>query len=75
MTVQRVLAEKGRDVFTIQPYRTMKEAIELLAAKGVGAAVVADAQMSVLGICPSATSCAFSLSKGQRRSRNRCRIS
>ncbi len=50
MTVQRVLAEKGRDVFTIQPYRTMKEAIELLAAKGVGAAVVADAQMSVLGI-------------------------
>ena len=50
MTVQRILADKGRDVFTIQPYRTLKEAIELLAAKGVGAAVVADAQLNVLGI-------------------------
>ena len=50
MTVQRILADKGRDVFTIQPYRTLKEAVDLLGAKGVGAAVVADAQMNVLGI-------------------------
>lgn len=50
MTVQRILADKGRDVFTIQPYRTLKEAVELLGAKGVGAAVVADAQLNVLGI-------------------------
>jgi len=50
MTVQRILADKGREVFTIQPYRTMKEAIDILAAKGVGAAVVADAQSTVLGI-------------------------
>ena len=50
MTVARILAEKGREVFTTQPHRTLKEVIELLAQKGVGAVVVADAAMSVLGI-------------------------
>ena len=50
MTVARILAEKGRDVFTTQPHRTLKEVIDLLAEKGVGAVVVADASMSVLGI-------------------------
>ncbi len=50
MTVGRILAEKGREVFTTQPHRTLKEVIELLAAKGVGAVVVSDASMSVLGI-------------------------
>lgn len=50
MTVARILAEKGREVFTTQPHRTLREVIELLAARGVGAVVVADASMSVLGI-------------------------
>jgi CBS domain-containing protein len=50
MTVARILAEKGREVYTTQPYRTLKEVIDLLAARGVGAAVVADASMNVLGI-------------------------
>jgi len=50
MTVARILSEKGREVFTTQPHRTLKEVIDLLAAKGVGAVVVADASMSVLGI-------------------------
>jgi CBS domain-containing protein len=50
MTVERILAEKGREVVTTQPHRTLREVIELLAAKGVGAVVVADASMSVLGI-------------------------
>ena len=50
MTVARILAEKGREVFTTQPHRTLKEVIGLLAAKGVGAVVVADASMKVLGI-------------------------
>ena len=50
MIVGRILAEKGREVFTTQPHRTLKEVIELLAAKGVGAVVVSDASMSVLGI-------------------------
>src|SRR5260370_1979263 len=50
MTVARIHDEKGRDVFTTQPHRTLKEVIELLAEKGVGAVVVSDASLSVLGI-------------------------
>jgi CBS domain-containing protein len=50
MTVARILADKGRDVFTTQPHRTLKEVVELLASRGVGAAVVSDASLSVLGI-------------------------
>ena len=50
MTVARILDEKGRDVFTTQPHRTLREVVELLASKGVGAAVVSDAAHSVLGI-------------------------
>ncbi len=50
MTAGRILAEKGREVFTIQPHQSLRDAVALLAAKGVGAAVVADAAMSVLGI-------------------------
>ena len=50
MTVARILSEKGREVFTTQPHRTLKEVIDLLASKGVGAVVVSDATMSVLGI-------------------------
>ena len=30
MTVARILDEKGRDVFTTQPHRTLKEVIDLL---------------------------------------------
>jgi len=50
MTVARILDDKGRDVFTTQPHRTMREVIELLASKGVGAVVVSDASQSVMGI-------------------------
>jgi CBS domain-containing protein len=50
MTIARILDEKGRDVFTTQPHRTLKEVIELLAERGVGAVVVSDASLSVLGI-------------------------
>jgi CBS domain-containing protein len=50
MTVARILDDKGRDVFTTQPHRTLKEVVELLAAKGVGAVVVSDASQRVLGI-------------------------
>ena len=50
MTVARILAEKGQEIVTTQPHRTLKEVIELLAAKGIGAVVVADAAMTVLGI-------------------------
>ena len=50
MTVARILAEKGREVHTTQPHYTLREVIDLLAARGVGAVVVADASMNVLGI-------------------------
>ena len=54
MTVARILSEKGREVFTTQPHRTLKEVIDSR-SKGVGAVVVADASMSVSASCPSAT--------------------
>ncbi len=50
MNVARILAGKGSDVFTTQPHRTLKEVVELLGSKGVGAVVVSDAALSVLGI-------------------------
>lgn len=50
MTVARILAEKGRDVHTTQPHRTLKEVAAQLASWGVGAVVVSDATHAVLGI-------------------------
>ncbi len=50
MTVARILATKGREVLTAQPHRTLKEVAEILAARGVGAVVIADVQGSLLGI-------------------------
>ena len=50
MTVARILAEKGREVATTEPHRTLNEVVTLLAARGIGAVVVADASQAVLGI-------------------------
>jgi len=50
MTVARILADKGRDVLTTQPHRTVKEVAAQLASRGVGAVVVSDATHAVLGI-------------------------
>jgi len=50
MTVARILKEKGRDVLTTQPHRTLQEVAAVLSAKGVGAVVVTDAVGHVLGI-------------------------
>ncbi|SFG94291.1 CBS domain-containing protein [Methylobacterium gossipiicola] len=50
MTVARILAEKGRSVVTVEPQRTLDEAIHLLAEKRIGAVVVSDAEGAVLGI-------------------------
>jgi len=49
-TVARILDDKGHDVFTTRPHFTLKEVIDSLAARGVGAVVVSDASLSVLGI-------------------------
>ena len=50
MTVARILAVKGRDVFTTQPHRTLLEVSSLLADKGIGAVVIASPEGAVLGI-------------------------
>ena len=50
MTVARILAAKGRDVVTTQPYRTLREVVAILAERRIGAIVVADAERTVLGI-------------------------
>ncbi|MDR7038349.1 MULTISPECIES: CBS domain-containing protein [Methylobacterium] len=50
MTVARILAEKGSSVVTVQPERTLDDAIHLLADKGIGALVVCDPEGHVVGI-------------------------
>ena len=50
MTIARILAEKGGDIVTITPERTLDEAIHLLAEKRIGALVVIHGDGSVAGI-------------------------
>jgi CBS domain-containing protein len=50
MSVAQILRGKGRDIVVTQPHRTLMEAAQLLAEKGIGAVVVSDASRSVLGI-------------------------
>jgi CBS domain-containing protein len=50
MTVDQILSTKGRTVVTIQPHRTLTDAVALLAEKRIGAAVVTGADGKVLGI-------------------------
>jgi CBS domain-containing protein len=50
MNVASILKAKGRDVFTIQPHRTLEEAAHALAEKGIGAVVVCGADGEALGI-------------------------
>jgi CBS domain-containing protein len=50
MTIARILATKGREVITAQPYRTLLEISEILASRRIGAVVIVDAQGRLLGI-------------------------
>ncbi|MGO9007894.1 MAG: CBS domain-containing protein [Beijerinckiaceae bacterium] len=50
MTIARIIATKGREVVTTQPHMTLREVAGVLAARGIGAVVVADVQGTVLGI-------------------------
>jgi len=50
MSVSRILSEKGREVQTIQPHRTLAEAARILSERRIGAAVVTGADGAVLGI-------------------------
>ena len=50
MLVKNILSEKGQDVITIEPERTLLEAAHLLEERRVRAVVVSDAAHPVLGI-------------------------
>lgn len=50
MSVAQILANKGREVVTAAPHRTLREIVTILNEKGIGAIVVSDPRGSVLGI-------------------------
>lgn len=50
MTVKAILDEKGRDVVTIEPERTLAEAAQFLARNRIGAVVVTRSDGRIAGI-------------------------
>ncbi len=50
MTVSSILKDKGRDVATITPEATLQDAVNMLAARRIGAIVVTDQAGQVVGI-------------------------
>ncbi len=50
MSVKEILDQKGRDVATIAPDRTLLEAATMLGEKKIGAVVVSDGKGAILGI-------------------------
>ena len=50
MNVARLLATKGRDVVTIRPEQTIRQAVDLLARHNIGALVVVDSALKPVGI-------------------------
>ena len=50
MTVSSILKDKGRDVATIAPEASLQDAVNMLAAKKIGAIVVTDFAGRVAGI-------------------------
>ena len=67
MTVKTILSRKGGDVVTIEPSAAWEVAIATLAEHRIGALVVSGAEGRVIGILPSATSCARSRNSARRR--------
>jgi CBS domain-containing protein len=50
MTLEHILSEKGREVVTIEPHRSLADAARTLNEKRIGAVVVARDDRAVLGI-------------------------
>lgn len=50
MNVEQLLNGKGREVASVQPHRTLAEAIHLLSQKRIGALVVTGADGALLGV-------------------------
>lgn len=50
MTVSIILADKGRETFTIEPSASLAEAVRVLAGKRIGAALILGADRRIAGI-------------------------
>lgn len=50
MTIRMILAEKGREIVSIEPAATLKSAATLLAEKRIGAVLVLGADHRIIGI-------------------------
>lgn len=50
MTVARILADKGRNVTSIEPEASLRDAADLMAGQGIGAVLVLDAARVLVGI-------------------------
>ena len=50
MTVSRILARKGRAVTLAEPHATLRDIVDILADKHIGALIVSDASGALLGI-------------------------
>ncbi|GHE48879.1 inosine-5-monophosphate dehydrogenase [Camelimonas fluminis] len=50
MTVARILADKGRNVTSIEPEASLRDAADLMAGQGIGAVLVLDAARALVGI-------------------------
>ena len=50
MTVAHILARKGRAVVMVQPHATVRDVVDALAAKHIGAVLVADVEGHMHGI-------------------------
>ncbi len=50
MTVSIILANKGREVVSIEPYASLAEAVRLLGGKRIGAALILGADRRIAGI-------------------------
>jgi CBS domain-containing protein len=50
MTVARILESKGRDIVTMQPHHTLRDVVDTLAAKHIGALIIADDDGKMQGI-------------------------
>jgi len=50
MTVREILSRKGSDVVTADPSATLSDAVQLLAARRIGAVVITGADRRIVGI-------------------------
>ena len=50
MNVAQLLGDKGHDVISVEPHRTLAEAIQLLSERRIGAVVVTGADGALVGI-------------------------